>query len=112
MSGTSLRNRGIHLVIHRNADPEQQDILTRKSFKNGQVVPHSGIYSVTHSEHRLPHEVTLLQADIFPPCSKCGSQVKFKLVRGVTVESFKVVLNSLPEVSSIGDIDIDIENVG
>ena len=84
--------------------------MNRRTFKTGDVVPQSGIYSVVHDEHRLPHEVTLLRADSFPPCSKCGVLVTFKLVRGVTVESFKVVLNSLPELPAIGDVDI--ENVG
>jgi len=74
--------------------------LTQKTFKTGQSVPQSGIYRVTHSDHRLPHEVTLLRAQEFPPCSKCGVKVKFKLLRGVTVDSFKIVLNSLPEVPS------------
>jgi hypothetical protein len=79
--------------------------LNRKSFKTGEVVPQSGIYRVIHSEHRLPHEVTLLRAASFPPCSKCGINVKFKLLRGVTVESFKVVLNSLPEVATSEEIE-------
>jgi len=74
--------------------------LTRKTFKTGQSVPQSGIYRVTHSDHRLPHEVTLLRAQDFPPCSKCGVKVRFKLLRGVTVASFQIVLNSLPEVAS------------
>lgn len=92
--------RGIHLVDRQSANPElqQKAILNRKTFKTGEVVPHSGIYSVIHAEHRLPHEVTLLRGHSFPPCSKCGTNVKFKLLRGVTVDSFKVVLNSLPEV--------------
>ena len=107
MPGTSLGDRGIHFVDRKNVDPEKQEILTRRSFKTGQVVPQSGIYSVVHAEHRLPHEVTLLRADSFPPCSKCGVNVKFKLLRGVTVDAFKVVLNSLPEVPSVDEIDTE-----
>ena len=76
-----------------------------RTFKTGQIVPQSGVYQVVHNEHRLPHEVTLLRADNFPPCSKCGVQVKFKLLRAVTVDSFKVVLNSLPEVASLDDLE-------
>src|SRR3954466_12918291 len=102
MPRTSLGKRGgIQLVERKSANPgHQQDSLTRKTFKTGQSVPQSGIYRVTHSNHRLPHEVTLLRAQQFPPCSKCGVQVKFKLLRGVTVDSFKIVLNSLPEVQT------------
>jgi hypothetical protein len=36
---------------------------------------------------------------------KCGVQVKFKLLRAVTVDSFKVVLNSLPEIASLDDLE-------
>jgi hypothetical protein len=110
MPRPSLGKRGIHLLDKRSGNPEhRQDILTQKTFKTGQSVPQSGIYRVTHSDHRLPHEVTLLRSQGFPPCSKCGVEVKFKLVRGVTVDSFKVVLNSLPEVASrISDLE-DLE---
>jgi hypothetical protein len=106
MAERPANKRGIHLVDRQIANPEkQQEPLTRKTFKSGQVVPHSGVYKVVHSEHRLPHEVTLLRADTFPPCSKCGVLVKFKLLRAVTVESFKVVLNTLPEVASLDDLE-------
>jgi hypothetical protein len=99
MPRPSPGKRGIHLVEEKSGNPEQQkDPLTRKTFKTGEVVPQSGIYRVTHGDHRLPHEVTLLRSQEFPPCSKCGVQVKFKLLRGVTVESFKIVLNALPEI--------------
>jgi len=70
-----------------------------EQFKTGQVVPHSGIYQVSHSEHRLPHEVTLLRGNSFPPCSKCGNNVVFRLLRAVTVDRFSVTLNSLPELT-------------
>lgn len=101
MPRTSLGKRGIHLVEEKSENPEhQQDDLTRKTFKTGQTVPQSGIYRVTHADHRLPHEVTLLRAQEFPPCSKCGIEVRFKLIRAVTVDSFKIVLNSLPEIVS------------
>ena len=86
--------------------------MTRKTFKTGQSVPQSGIYRVTHSDHRLPHEVTLLRLQEFPPCSKCGVEVKFKLLRGVTVDSFQIVLNSLPEVASKIAAAEDLEDAG
>jgi len=97
--------RGIHLVERQSANPEKQQDSLNRTFKTGQIVPQSGVYQVVHNEHRLPHEVTLLRADNFPPCSKCGVQVKFKLLRAVTVDSFKVVLNSLPEVASLDDLE-------
>jgi len=102
MPRRSLNRRGIHLIDQKSANPEKkkQDALERKTFKTGEVVPQSGIYKVTHRKHRLPHEVTLLRAASFPPCSKCGFNVTFKLLRGVTVDSFKIELNSLPEVET------------
>jgi hypothetical protein len=50
-------------------------------YKTGDVVPSTGIYSVFHSEHRLPHEVILIGGDVFPRCSKCPVGVTFALVR-------------------------------
>lgn len=47
----------------------------------GATVPTMGIYSVCHTEHRLPHEVILVGGDYFPRCSKCGVAVTFLLVR-------------------------------
>jgi len=94
--------RGIHLVERQLENPEKnpQVDLKRKTFKTGEIVPQSGIYRVTHAEHRLPHEVTMLRSHEFPPCEKCGIRVRFKLLRGVSLDSFQIVLNSLPELVS------------
>ncbi len=70
-----------------------------EAYKTGATVPHSGIYRVSHSEHRLPHEVTLLRGNPFPPCSKCGNDVVYDLLRAVTVDRFSVVLNAIPEMT-------------
>lgn len=48
---------------------------------NGDVVPESGIYRVTHAAHRLPHEVTLLKGQAFPRCSHCAVKVIFEPIR-------------------------------
>ncbi|MGZ4829817.1 MAG: hypothetical protein ACXVJL_16475 [Candidatus Angelobacter sp.] len=50
-------------------------------YKSSDTIPESGIYRVTHAEHRLPHEVTLIGGQIFPPCAKCHEEVRFELVR-------------------------------
>ncbi len=50
-------------------------------FQPGILVPESGIYQVLHYRHRLYHEVTLLRTGSFPPCSECGTNVRFRLVR-------------------------------
>jgi hypothetical protein len=54
-----------------------------KQFNSGKKVSNSGIYRVIHQRHRLPHEVTLIAGDIFPPCAKCGEHVRFTLVRDI-----------------------------
>jgi len=68
-------------------------------FISGQRVPASGIYQVRHAEHRLPHEVTLLRDQQFPPCARCGTAVHFKVVRLIAAlddRSENIVLNVLP----------------
>ena len=72
----------------------------RHFFCCGDAAPETGIYRVFHGEHRLSHEVTVLEGNLFPVCSKCTNQVHFELVRAVplalTNSDFRVVLNSLP----------------
>jgi hypothetical protein len=71
-------------------------------FRTGEAIPESGIYRVIHSEHRLPHEVTLLRDEIFPKCAKCQDFVTFELLRGVvlveTLENQMIRLYELPEM--------------
>jgi hypothetical protein len=76
--------------------------MTRElpTFRTGEVIPASGIYRVVHSEHRLPHEVTLLRDEYFPKCAKCHDSVTFQLVRGVAFaeeqENQQIRLYELP----------------
>jgi hypothetical protein len=99
MGSKKRQQRGIHLVGSPPRNPETlvKESMTAK-FKTGDVVPESGIYQVVHGEHRLPHEVTLLRANPFPPCAQCGNKVTFKLLRGVTVDRFAITLNAIPEL--------------
>jgi len=69
--------------------------MLRGKFKTGMVIPASGIYEVTHSAHRLPHEVTLLRAETFPKCQKCADAVTFKLIRELP---WRVTLYELPVI--------------
>ena len=66
-----------------------------------ETVPHSGIYRVRHSKHRVPHEVTLLHDERFPRCAKCDNAVVFELVRamadqGAAIRSPRIRLYELP----------------
>ena len=111
------RSNGIHLVHPRreaeeprngagakHPPPDQQQLerYQGQRFESGDMVPRHGVYRVLHARHRLPHEVTLLRGNTFPPCSRCESEVKFELVRGVQPGAFRIALNELPELPEIG----------
>ena len=84
----------------RNVVPIESGI-----WKTGALVPLSGIYSVWHSEHRLPREVTLLKGAEFPRCAGCESAVTFRLKRAVdawtTSLRFHVHLYQLPLLEDV-----------
>jgi len=50
-----------------------------KIYKSGEQVPRTGLYRISHYQHRMPHEAVLRQGDVFPACNKCGERVTFKL---------------------------------
>jgi CheY-like chemotaxis protein len=54
-----------------------------KSYRSGQVVPRDGIYRITHSKHRLPHESVLTRGMRFPVCKTCGDRVRFEPLTAV-----------------------------
>ena len=42
------------------------------SYKPGDHVPESGVYSVVHDKnHHQPHDVTYIAGRKFPPCKNC-----------------------------------------
>jgi hypothetical protein len=49
--------------------------------RTGHLVSESGIYLVIHSQHRLPHSVTICKGETFPRCSKCNELVVFELLQ-------------------------------
>jgi hypothetical protein len=53
----------------------------QKTYKSADSIPESGIYRVIHAQHRLPHEVTLIKGQAFPPCARCHDEVRFELMR-------------------------------
>ncbi|HEX5434207.1 MAG TPA: hypothetical protein VFY05_08215 [Candidatus Angelobacter sp.] len=46
-------------------------------------MPATGIYTATHYQHRLPHEVFALAGEQFPECRRCGSRAVFTLLKAV-----------------------------
>ena len=78
-------------------------------YKSGDRVPVGGIYEVSHTEHRVPHEVTLLKGQKFPPCACCGNHVRFKVIRKVNAlneRRERIILNVLPVMEDAVDEDI------
>jgi hypothetical protein len=81
----------------------------KPQFRCGDKILESGIYRVTHSGHRLAHEVTLLHDQLFPRCIKCEDAVYFELVRSapdITLGPFKVALYALPESNEEEDFTV------
>jgi len=76
------------------------------SLRTGCSVPESGIYGVSHPQHVLPREVTLVREQTFPRCSRCNEPVYFELMRPAPAlvnfnpSAFTVALYELPELST------------
>jgi len=61
-----------------------QDSSARKAesrFQPGDAVPCSGVYRITHAQHRDEHDGILLNGQSFPRCSVCGEKVRFTLLQ-------------------------------
>jgi hypothetical protein len=54
-----------------------------KTYKPGQMVPVSGIYTVMHEDHREPHQSIALRGEEFPSCRICKDNVRFYVARVV-----------------------------
>jgi hypothetical protein len=53
-----------------------------EAYQAGDIVKQSGIYEAVHEgAHRGPHDVVMIESDLFPPCDTCSDQVRFRLVR-------------------------------
>jgi hypothetical protein len=48
-------------------------------YTAGDPVPETGIYEICH-EHGNKGTAVFLRFDYFPPCSCCGSKVRYRLV--------------------------------
>ncbi len=54
--------------------------MEKGPFRPGELVPMTGIYGVTHYQHRMPHEVFACEGEVFPHCRRCNLRVSFTLV--------------------------------
>jgi hypothetical protein len=106
MAWTMSANRRAMFLVNSSSMPGSR-------YKTGEEIPASGVYHVTHSAHRLPHEVMLLRGERFPKCQQCSGTVTFRLLRAATESSrdekrlkFNVALYELPV---LGDDDIAVQ---
>lgn len=58
--------------------------MTITPFRPGDRVPSTGIYTVTHYQHRMPHEVFAVEGERFPTCRRCGERAHFTLLHEAT----------------------------
>jgi hypothetical protein len=79
----------------------------QRSWATGSPVPRNAMYKVSHAEHALPNEVTLLAGQMFPRCSACATPVTFTLKRMLNQQSvsrgFRVELYELPVLDRLRD---------
>ncbi len=52
----------------------------QKIYHPGHHADTTGVYRALHLRHRMPHELTVIQGEVFPQCKKCGDRVRFELV--------------------------------
>ncbi|MBV8243048.1 MAG: YjzC family protein [Hyphomicrobiales bacterium] len=57
-----------------------------QQYRPGQVVPQSGIYTITHDPAHadMPHEVTVIKGRRFPTCRHCRG-ISFKLAHAASM---------------------------
>ena len=92
-----MRSRRSNVVVMTPA--KANDHPEQPFFRPGDAILESGIYRVYHAGHRLPHEVTLLRNERFPPCIKCGNSISFDLARSIPALEdldFHIHLYSIP----------------
>jgi hypothetical protein len=67
----------------KRSGSHRQDAKFRgPTYHSGEVVQQSGIYEAVHeAAHRDPHDVVMIEGDLFPPCDTCSHRVRFRLVR-------------------------------
>jgi hypothetical protein len=98
-------------VIPFKQAKDREPLAKQNDLRTGCSAPESGIYSVTHSQHRLPREITLIREQSFPRCCKCSDPVYFTLVRparslDVNPHGFRMTLYELPELAEQQDESI------
>ena len=63
------------------ASQESSAHMAESRYRPGEEVPCSGVYRISHVEHREEHDGILLEMQIFPTCVVCGEEVRFELLQ-------------------------------
>lgn len=58
---------------------EKPEASAQESYKPGDKVARSGVYTVLHDNHGMSYKATLLRGETFPSCKKCGMKVRFAI---------------------------------
>ena len=58
--------------------------MAERAYRPGDEVPSSGIYRVSHKQHRPEHDALLTVSTPFPRCRVCGDNVIYQLVQGAS----------------------------
>ena len=79
--------------------------LSRTQYATGDVAPDTGVYHVTHGEHHLPEEITLVRGQNFPRCAECALAVSFGFLRPTqsVLPPGTMTLNELPVLDDDGN---------
>ncbi len=67
----------------------------------GEFCQTSGVYRVVHYQHRMPHHVTIREAQAFPVCRKCQSKVRY-----IRAEKLAHEQSSVGVASTVEDPDL------
>ena len=63
-----------------------------QEYKSGQIVPQSGIYTITHDPAHagMPHEVTVIKGRRFPTCQHCKG-ISFTLAHPASMSARSII---------------------
>ena len=82
----------------------------KRKFRVGEAIHISGLYQVFHSIDGVSHEATLLRDEVFPPCTKCGDNVDFELLKELSGiddldYNFRIRLFQIPHPLALAQAD-------
>ncbi len=86
-------------------------VVLERRFKPGDAVPESGVYRVFHSRHRAPHDNSFVEGDLFPPCRRCGQDVRFQLLASALARSTRDSKPSLLVVDYEPTVSVTLKKV-